>query len=282
MRYLQTIAVALMPLLITLSAWANPVVFAPYDSLPWLKLGSTRQSDVVRAIGEPAAVIDVARFRSEIVDRRSEYQTLGITVWYLLDGEPDPKINQVVVEPPFQGQSSLGLNLGADREQLLSKLAALYKPEGTNKPEYLELAPLTPNHPKIDLWFAADKLSGVRLTHFLPSSERAERDAARVAELVKRDNLQDGFVEVPRCDYKFRINRRLTLLKQTRIAQADSNVNWRLELFENGQSGTWTLVGYSKDNLSSSIKACELAGSNAQGTQGGSYRGSAWYNKHFR
>jgi hypothetical protein len=248
-------------------------------------MAQARQCATVRcrSSDRPAqAVIDEARFRSEITDRRSEYKALGITLWYLLDGEPDPKINQVVVEPPFQGRSSLGLSLGTGREELLSKLAALYKPEGTNKPEYLELTPLTPGYPKIDLWFANGNLSGVRLTHFLPPSQRAEQDQARVAGLIRRDNLQDGFAEVPRCDYKFRINRKLDLLKQKRVAPADSNINWRLELFENSQSGTWTLVGYSKDNLSSSTKACELASGDAQGTQDGSYRATGWYKKNFR
>jgi hypothetical protein len=281
-KFPQTAVVALVLLLSTLAARADPVVFSPFESLPWLKLGSTRQSDVVRAIGQPTAVIDQVRFRSEIVDRRSEYKALGITLWYLLDGEPDPKINQVLVEPPFQGRSSLGLNLGTGREQVLSKVSGLYKPEGINEPGFMELMPLARGYPEIDLWFANGDLSGVRLTHFLPPSERAEQAEAKVAELVKRDNLQDGFVEIPRCDFKFRINRRLDQLKQKRIALADSNVNWRLELFENGQSGAWTLIGYSKDGLSSSNKSCELASGDARGTQDATYLGANWYRRYFR
>lgn len=286
-RGLQTIAVVLLWFLSTTVACANPIVLTPYESLPWLKLGNTRQSDVVRAIGQPAAVIDEVRFRSEMIDRRSDYKALGLMVWYLLDGEPDPKVNQVVFESSFKGQSSLGLTLGSKREEVISKLKGLYKVDEDEEdeldgPDFVMLDPLTSDSPKIDLWFTNGSLSQVRLTSFLPPSENANRDRARVAALVKRDNLQDGFIEVPRCEYMFIFNRKLKRLGQKRIVVADSNVNWRLELFENNQNGTWTLLGYSKDKLSSSHKACELAGGNIQGTTPSAYRAARWYQKYFQ
>ena len=62
---------------------------------------------------------------------------------------------------------------------------------------------------------------------------------------------------------------------------ADGNLNWRLELHENKQSGSWTLLGQSKDKLASSNMACELAGSELQGAAAGSYRETSWYRKYF-
>lgn len=285
-RGLQTIAVVLLWFLGTTVACANPIVVTPYESLPWLKLGSTRQSDVIRAIGQPTAIIDEVRFRSEMIDRRSDYKALGLMVWYLLDGEPDPKVNQVVFEPPFKGQSSLGLALGSKREKVISKLMGLYKAdedEELDEPDFVMLDPLVSDNPKIDLWFTNGSLSQVRLTSFLPPSENANRDRARVVALVKQDNLQDGFIEVPRCEFINIFNRKLKRLGQKRIVVADSNVNWRLELFENNQNGTWTLLGYSKDKLSSSTshKTCELAGGDAQGSTASSYRAARWYQKYF-
>lgn len=283
-RSLQTIAIVLLWYLSTTVACADPIVLTPYESLPWLKLGSTRQSDVVRAIGQPAAVIDEARFRSEMIDRRSEYKTLGLMVWYLFDGEPDPKVNQVVFEPPFKGQSSLGLTLGSKREKVISKLMGLYKAEEDEEdelnPDFVMLDPLISDNPKIDLWFKNGSLSKVRLSSFLPPSENVNRDKARVVALVKRDNLQDGFIEAPRCEYMVYVKRTLKLRGQKRIAVADSNANWRLELFENNQNGTWALLGYSKDK--SSLKTCELAGGDAQGITARSYRAARWYQKYFQ
>lgn len=281
LRCLQTIAIVLLGPLSGSAAFANPAILEPYESLQWLKLGSTRQSDVVRAIGQPAAIIDVARFRSEIIDRRSEYAALGLSFWYLLDGEADPKVNQVLFEPPFKGQSSLGLGLGTGRDELMQKLGAFFKTGTIDKPDFVELLPLSAGYPNLDLWFKNDRLSGVRLTAFLPPSANADRDKARVAALVRQENVQDGFVETPRCEYIFRLNRNLKLLGQQRIGVAESNVNWRLELHENKQNGAWTLLGYSK--FDSSFKGCELAGGDVQGANAGSaYRASVWYPKYFR
>src|SRR5262249_4798589 len=93
-------------------AWADGPATTPYESLPWLKLGTARQSDVVQALGEPTVVVDEARFRSTVFDRRSEYSSRGLVFWYLFDDDRDPKVNQVLVTSAFKGQSSLGIDIG--------------------------------------------------------------------------------------------------------------------------------------------------------------------------
>lgn len=73
---------------------------------------------------------------------------------------------------------------------------------------------------------------------------------------------EDGMYKQPICDYSFRITKPLaTMLKEVPTGLKASNDKWDMEIYANTQTGTWTLVGKSKDPAARSTQLCTLASS---------------------
>ncbi len=75
------------------------------------------------------------------------------------------------------------------------------------------------------------------------SGRSGERDPEK-----DKERAPDGLYAEPVCDYEFRIKKqRETMLGEVPTGITASSSKWEMEIYANSKTGTWTLVGKSKD-----------------------------------
>ena len=88
----------------------------------------------------------------------------------------------------------------------------------------------------------------------------------------------DGMYRQPICDYSFRITKSLAImLEEVATGIKASNEKWDMEIYANAKTGTWTLIGKSRDPTARSTQLCTLASSIAR-----PYNNEVWFVTHFR
>jgi len=88
----------------------------------------------------------------------------------------------------------------------------------------------------------------------------------------------DGMYRQPICDYSFRITKPLAIMfEEVATGIKASNEKWDMEIYANAKTGTWTLIGKSRDPTARSTQLCKLASSIAR-----PYNNEVWFVTHFR
>ena len=88
----------------------------------------------------------------------------------------------------------------------------------------------------------------------------------------------DGMYKQPLCDYSFRITKPLAIMfEEVPTGIKASSDSWDMEIFANSKTGTWTLVGKSRDPSARSTQLCKLASSIER-----PYTNELWFAKHFK
>lgn len=82
------------------------------------------------------------------------------------------------------------------------------------------------------------------------------------AHAAEKEVDANGIYKEPICDYAFRITKSLTtMVEELPTGLKASTDKWDMEIYANAKTGTWTLVGKSKDPSARSTHLCRLASS---------------------
>jgi len=93
----------------------------------------------------------------------------------------------------------------------------------------------------------------------------------------ERERDANGLYKEPVCDFGFRVKSALiNIAKQTPTGIKASNDKWEMEIYNNPETNSWTLVGKSKAPDASANKLCRLASA-----QQSPYAIEKWYAMDF-
>lgn len=94
----------------------------------------------------------------------------------------------------------------------------------------------------------------------------------------ERDRDEIGLYKEPVCDYGFRVKSALiNIAKQAPTGITATNASWEMEVFNNPESKSWTLVGKSRAAAdANSSKLCRLSSG-----QQSPYEEQPWFKKYF-
>lgn len=103
--------------------------------------------------------------------------------------------------------------------------------------------------------------------------------AAVNAKPVSIENDAEGFLKKPVCGFHKSIIKTLAVFsKETPTGIKASNNKWDMEIYTNTETGTWTLVGKSKDPGAKKFQLCHIA----LGVSSQPYTQQKWYDLYFK
>ena len=107
-------------------------------------------------------------------------------------------------------------------------------------------------------------------------STLAAGNSALAAEW-ERERDEIGFYKEPVCDYGFRVKSALVnIAKQVPTGLTATNAQWEMEVFNNPESKSWTLVGKSRAGDANPSKLCRISSG-----QQSPYEEQPWFKKYF-